>query len=74
MHAVRAQFPADQGASITTGDFIWDLGCIPGDWSCQCLQLQCGYGDVLIIYIYNYTCRLYLGSADGIPIAAADVI
>jgi hypothetical protein len=27
-------------------------GCIPGDWSCQCSQ--CGYGDVLIIYIYIY--------------------
>jgi hypothetical protein len=50
----KADYPKDP---ILASMLIWHVthdsafcetlrGCIPGDWSCQCLH--CGYGDLLI--------------------------
>jgi hypothetical protein len=44
---------ANSGAEVT-GKIL----CIPGDWSYQCSRR--GYGDVLTIYIYNYTMQARL--------------
>jgi hypothetical protein len=42
------QWPCDAGLQSTSHDSL--TGCMPGVWRCQCPE--CGYGDVLLIFIY----------------------